>query len=54
MRSILKFLTLMVLTLTTNQMMAQEKTTRILVLIHSDQGGTYELAKEVAKGIESR
>lgn len=34
-------------------MMAQEKTTTILVLIHSDQGGTYELAKEVAKGIES-
>ncbi|SJN50063.1 Endoribonuclease L-PSP [Sphingobacterium sp. JB170] len=33
--------------------MAQEKTTKILVLIYSDNGGTYELAKEVAKGIES-
>ncbi len=54
MRSIFKFLILIVLALTTKEMMAQEKTTRILVLIHSDQGGTYELAKEVAKGIESR
>lgn len=32
--------------------MAQDKT-KILVLIHSDNGGTYELAKEVAKGIET-
>jgi len=32
--------------------MAQNKA-KILVLIHSDNGGTYELAKEVAKGIES-
>lgn len=32
--------------------MAQNKA-KILVLIHSDQGGTYELAKEIAKGIES-
>jgi len=54
MRSIFKFLILIVLALTTKEMMAQEKTTRILVLIHSDQGGTCELAKEVAKGIESR
>lgn len=54
MRNIFKFFTVIVLALTTNQMMAQEKTTTILVLIHSDQGGTYELAKEVAKGIESQ
>ncbi|WP_410494019.1 Atu1372/SO_1960 family protein [Chryseobacterium sp. G0240] len=32
--------------------MAQNKS-KILILIHSDNGGTYELAKEVAKGIES-
>lgn len=33
--------------------MAQEKTASVLVIIYSDNGGTYELAKEVAKGIES-
>lgn len=32
--------------------MAQENKPTVLVLIHSDNGGTYELAKEVAKGIE--
>lgn len=32
--------------------MAQNKS-KILILIHSDNGGTYELAKEIAKGIES-
>lgn len=31
--------------------MAQNKA-KILVLIHSDNGGTYELAKEIAKGME--
>lgn len=34
-------------------MMAQENKAKILVLIHSDNGGTYELAKEIANGIES-
>lgn len=33
---------------------SQDQTARILILFHSDQGGTYELAKEVAKGIESK
>lgn len=33
--------------------MAQESKSKILVLIHSDNGGTYELAKEIATGIES-
>ncbi len=33
--------------------MAQQKQTNILVLIHSDEGGTYEMAKEIAQGIES-
>lgn len=35
-----------------NNIMAQNKA-KILVLIHSDNGGTYELAKEIAKGMES-
>nr|WP_315395183.1 Atu1372/SO_1960 family protein [uncultured Sphingobacterium sp.] len=32
---------------------AQQKKARVLVLIHSDNGSTYELAKEFAKGLES-
>nr|WP_228388330.1 MULTISPECIES: Atu1372/SO_1960 family protein [unclassified Chryseobacterium] len=32
--------------------MAQNKKTNILVLIHSDNGGTYELAKNITEGIE--
>lgn len=34
-------------------MMAKDNLTQILVLIHSDQGGTYRMAQEIAKGIES-
>lgn len=41
------------LMLISNTIMAQDKTAKVLVLIHSDNGGTYELAKEIAKGIES-
>ncbi|MCA6065892.1 NAD(P)H-dependent oxidoreductase [Chryseobacterium sp. RG1] len=41
------------LLLISNTIMAQDNTARVLVLIHSDHGGTYELAKEIAKGIES-
>lgn len=33
--------------------MAQDHKAKILVLIHSDNGGTYELAKEIASGIEN-
>ncbi|STC97763.1 Trp repressor-binding protein [Chryseobacterium carnipullorum] len=33
--------------------MAQDNKAKILVLIHSDNGGTYELAKELASGIEN-
>lgn len=33
--------------------MAQDSKAKVLVLIQSDNGGTYELAKEIAKGIES-
>ncbi|WP_236581855.1 Atu1372/SO_1960 family protein [Sphingobacterium spiritivorum] len=36
----------------TNNIEAQEDKTKVLVLFYSDNGGTYELAKEVAKGIE--
>ena len=34
-------------------MIAQDNKAHVLVLIHSDNGGTYELAKELAAGIES-
>ncbi|MEE6128738.1 Atu1372/SO_1960 family protein [Chryseobacterium arthrosphaerae] len=43
---------ILILLLNTTSIMAQNKA-KILVLIHSDNGGTYELAKEIAKGIES-
>ncbi len=39
--------------LAVNISVAQENKAKILVLFYSDNGGTYELAKEVAKGIES-
>ncbi|MGJ1263709.1 Atu1372/SO_1960 family protein [Sphingobacterium spiritivorum] len=35
-----------------NGIEAQQDKTKVLVLFYSDNGGTYELAKEVAKGIE--
>jgi len=43
-----------VLTLTVQPILAQKEKATILVLLDSDQGGTYELAKEIAKGIESK
>ncbi|HCA09532.1 Atu1372/SO_1960 family protein [Chryseobacterium sp.] len=45
------FVLILLLKITT--IMAQENKAKILVLIHSDNGGTYELAKEIATGIES-
>lgn len=36
-----------------NFAMAQQRQANILILIHSDEGGTYEMAKEIAQGIES-
>lgn len=39
--------------LVTHFTIAQQRTAHVLVLIHSDEGGTYEMAKEIAKGIES-
>jgi NAD(P)H dehydrogenase (quinone) len=41
---------ILILLSNTTHIMAQKA--KILVLIHSDNGGTYELAKEIAKGIE--
>ncbi|WP_410880565.1 Atu1372/SO_1960 family protein [Myroides sp. DW712] len=52
----MKYLSLLILTfvgtLLSQFSMAQETTTQLLVLIDSDQGGTYTLAKEIAQGIE--
>ncbi|AYN02104.1 Atu1372/SO_1960 family protein [Chryseobacterium sp. 3008163] len=45
--------TFILLFLITNIMLAQDNKTKVLVLIHSDNGGTYELAKEISKGIEN-
>ncbi|MGV0923864.1 Atu1372/SO_1960 family protein [Empedobacter tilapiae] len=53
MNKIGNFLSVVFLLLTTFTVMAQERTANILILIHSDNGGTYELAKELAKGIET-
>lgn len=53
MKNLQLFLIAILTALTMNTMEAQNKKTNILVLIHSDNGGTYELAKEIAKGIES-
>jgi len=47
------FFTLCCLLFVTVNIMAQEQTATVLVLIHSDNGGTYELAKEIAKGLET-
>lgn len=35
-------------------MTAQEHKAKVLVLFYSDNGGTYELAKEISKGIENK
>lgn len=53
MNKIGNFLSIVILLLTTFTVMAQERTANVLILIHSDNGGTYELAKELAKGIET-
>ncbi|MBD3904783.1 Atu1372/SO_1960 family protein [Chryseobacterium sp. Ch-15] len=48
-----RFLSVFILTIISNMMMAQNNKAKILVLIHSDNGGTYELAKQISKGIEA-
>jgi NAD(P)H dehydrogenase (quinone) len=53
MKKILLAITFFLTLFLTDKLMAQEKRAKILILIHSDEGGTYEMAKEVAKGIET-
>ncbi|MGN7863302.1 Atu1372/SO_1960 family protein [Chryseobacterium sp. 22458] len=53
MKTINTIMSFLLLLLINNFTMAQQKQANILVLIHSDEGGTYEMAKEIAQGIES-
>ncbi|WP_333624212.1 Atu1372/SO_1960 family protein [Sphingobacterium siyangense] len=53
MKKILLTFTFFITIILTGKTMAQQKQATVLVLIHSDKGGTYEMAKEVAKGVES-
>lgn len=53
MKTINRFLAVFILTIISNAMMAQNNKAKVLVLIHSDNGGTYELAKQISKGIEA-
>jgi NAD(P)H dehydrogenase (quinone) len=54
MKKIGSFIVLLLMLNIPNKMEAQDNNkAKVLVLIHSDNGGTYELAKEIAKGIES-
>lgn len=48
-----RFLAVFILTIISNTIMAQNNKAKVLVLIYSDNGGTYELAKQISKGIES-
>lgn len=48
-----RFLAVFILTIISNAMMAQNNKAKVLVLIHSENGGTYELAKQISKGIET-
>lgn len=52
MKTLNRFLAVFILTIISNAMMAQNNKAKVLVLIHSDNGGTYELAKQISKGIE--
>ena len=53
MKTFNRFLAVFILTIISNTIMAQNNKAKVLVLIHSDNGGTYELAKQISKGIES-
>lgn len=53
MKTFNRFLVIFILTIISNTMIAQNNKAKVLVLIHSDNGGTYELAKQISKGIES-
>ncbi|MDF2831829.1 Atu1372/SO_1960 family protein [Chryseobacterium indoltheticum] len=53
MKTFNRFLVIFILTIISNTMTAQNNKAKVLVLIHSDNGGTYELAKQISKGIEN-
>lgn len=53
MKTFNRFLAVFILTIISSTIMAQNNKAKVLVLIHSDNGGTYELAKQISKGIES-
>ncbi|WP_164121949.1 Atu1372/SO_1960 family protein [Sphingobacterium sp. xlx-130] len=53
MKQVSGIITAIILSVATFTATAQLNRTKILILLHSDNGGTYELAKEVKKGIES-
>ncbi|MCD0455882.1 NAD(P)H-dependent oxidoreductase [Chryseobacterium sp. LC2016-27] len=53
MKAFNRLLAVFIFTIISNTMMAQNNKAKVLVLIHSDNGGTYELAKQISKGIES-
>lgn len=53
MKTLNRFLAVFILTIISNAMIAQNNKAKVLVLIHSDNGGTYELAKQISKGIEA-
>ncbi|MBM7420685.1 MULTISPECIES: Atu1372/SO_1960 family protein [Chryseobacterium] len=53
MKTLNRFLAVFILTIISNAMMAQNNKAKVLVLIHSDNGGTYELAKQISNGIEA-
>lgn len=54
MKKLSKIISIFLLLIMTQSMTAQEHKTKVLVLFYSDNGGTYELAKEISKGIESK
>ncbi|ASK30430.1 NAD(P)H:quinone oxidoreductase [Chryseobacterium sp. T16E-39] len=54
MKNVSKIITAFLLLIITQSIMAQEHKAKVLVLFYSDNGGTYELAKEISKGIEGK
>ncbi|MBK1897786.1 Atu1372/SO_1960 family protein [Chryseobacterium paridis] len=54
MKKLNKIIPIFLLLIMTQFMTAQEHKAKVLVLFYSDNGGTYELAKEISKGIESK
>jgi NAD(P)H dehydrogenase (quinone) len=54
MKKLSKIISIFLLLIMTQFMTAQEHKAKVLVLFYSDNGGTYELAKEISKGIEGK